>query len=35
MNIYIFCFFVFVFVFVFFFGIKQTNLQNSDMHVEL
>ena len=31
MNIYIYIFFVF---FVFF-GIKQTNLQNSDMHVEL
>ena len=31
MNIYIYIFFFFVF----FFGIKQTNLQNSDMHVEL
>ena len=39
MNIYIYFFlFCFVFVFVvvvFFFGIKQTNLQNSDMHVRL
>ena len=31
MNIYIYIYFFFFF----FFGIKQTNLQNSDMHVEL
>ena len=30
MNIYI-----YIYIYVFFFGIKQTNLQNSDMHVGL
>ena len=30
MNIYI-----YIYIFFFFFGIKQTNLQNSDMHVGL
>ena len=33
MNIYIYIY-IYIFFF-FFFGIKQTNLQNSDMHVEL
>ena len=27
-------FYIYIYIF-FFFGIKQTNLQNSDMHVEL
>ena len=32
MNIYI---YIYIYIFFFFFGIKQTNLQNSDMHVGL